>query len=74
MSENKEKWKDENMRDFDERDEKDPIRMFSWFTKDKLDRKAYWIFLLVLLLFYVLTNISVFFNHWYASLLIFFCK
>lgn len=47
---------------FDEQKDKDPIQMFSWFTTDKLDRKVYWLFLLFLLIFYVLSNISAFFR------------
>ncbi|PKM54188.1 MAG: hypothetical protein CVV00_09255 [Firmicutes bacterium HGW-Firmicutes-5] len=62
MSEENKKLKNENMRKFDERDEKEPIRMFSWFTTDKLDKKAYWIFLLILFIFYVISNISIFFR------------
>ena len=50
------------IREIDGHDEKDSIKLLGWFTKDKLDKKAYWTFLLILFLFYVLSNISIFFR------------
>ena len=62
MSKNKEKSYGPNLTNFDEEEEKNPLAMLGWFTKDKLDKKAYWTFLLILFLFYVITNISIFFR------------
>lgn len=62
MSQKRDQLRDDNCREFDEQDEKDPTRMFNLFTTDKLDRKVYWFFLLFLLIFYMLTNIPVFFR------------
>ena len=44
----------ENMYEFNEDDEKEPIRMFSWFTSETLDKKTYVIFLIILASLYVL--------------------
>lgn len=44
----------DNMYEFNEDDEKEPIRMFSWFTSEKLDKKTYVIFLIILASLYVL--------------------
>ncbi len=57
MDEKRKREQMNNMRDFDEKDEKDPIRMFSWFTSDKLDKKAYWIAILALLAYFLFTNL-----------------
>lgn len=43
-------------------DEKNTMTMLHWFTSEKLDKKAYWIFLLILAAFFIWSNTSIFFR------------
>lgn len=40
--------------------EKEPIRYFNWFQTDTVDKRAYRIFLIILLVFEVLLGLSLF--------------
>ena len=54
---NNENEKRNNIRDIDKKNPKEPLWYFAWLTNEKLDKKTYWLFILVLLLIYAIPNI-----------------